>query len=331
MRKASSTVCIVACLVGGFCVVEPSKAAEYGLGTYVLGLSIPMIGFTPPPGFYLSDSVYAYQGSAGGNVKFPLGVSLDAGVKASFLVNISTVSWITDARILGGNLGFAATIPFPIGTERTSVNARFTGPLENTFSGNLTQSVWGMGDTVVAGLLGWHEGNSHWNLVLSGTIPTGVYDPTMIAFLGLHRPSLDVRGAFTWLDPQIGTEISAALGVTFNYINTETNYQTGDELHFEWDINQHFGSGFSAGVGGYVYNQLTGDSGSGNRIGPFQGRVVAVGPLVGYTFKVMGIIPVNLNARWFHEFDVTNRLTGNSVFGTISLPLINLPPVLAAK
>jgi hypothetical protein len=153
----------------------------------------------------------------------------------------------------------------------------------------------------------------------------------MIAFLGLHRPSLDVRGAFTWLDPQIGTEISAALGVTFNYINTETNYQTGDELHFEWDINQHFGSGFSVGVGGYVYNQLTGDSGSGNRIGPFQGRVVAVGPLVGYTFKVMGIIPVNLNARWFHEFDVTNRLTGNSVFGTISLPLINLPPVLAAK
>src|SRR6266568_9441718 len=130
MRKASSTVCIVACLVGGFCVVEPSKAAEYGLGTYVLGLSIPMIGFTPPPGFYLSDSIYAYQGSASGNKKFPFGhVNLAAQIKEDFLVNVSTLTWVADTKILGGNLGFAATIPFPIGTERTSAGAALTGPL----------------------------------------------------------------------------------------------------------------------------------------------------------------------------------------------------------
>src|SRR5713226_7315258 len=34
-----------------------------------------------------------------------------------------------------------------------------------------------------------------------------------------------------------------------------------DELHFEWDVNEHFASGFSLGVGGYVYDQVTGDSG----------------------------------------------------------------------
>jgi hypothetical protein len=43
---------------------------------------------------------------------------------------------------------------------------------------------------------------------------TGVYDPDRIAFLGLHRPSVDVRGAYTYLDPQTGLEISAALGTT---------------------------------------------------------------------------------------------------------------------
>jgi hypothetical protein len=86
-------------------------------------------------------------------------------------------------------------------------------------------------------------------------------------------------------------------------------------------------------VGGYVYDQVTGDGGAGDRIGPFEGRVVAVGPLVGYAFKFMEIIPVQLNARWFHEFDVRNRVTGNSIFGTISVPLlnINLPPALTAK
>jgi len=51
--------------------------------------------------------------------------------------------------------------------------------------------------------------------------------------------------------------------------------------------------------------------------------------LVGYTFKIMEVIPVQLNARWFHEFDVKNRLTSDSIFGTISLPLINLPPATA--
>jgi hypothetical protein len=82
----------------------------------------------------------------------------------------------------------------------------------------------------------------------------------------------------------------------------------------------------SLGAGGYIYDQVTGDSGSGNRIGAFEGRVVAVGPLLGYTFRIMNLIPVNLNARWFHEFDVRNRVTGNSIFGSISLPLVGLPP-----
>ncbi len=114
--------------------------------------------------------------------------------------------------------------------------------------------------------------------------------------------------------------------MTFNYINTATNYQSGNELHLEWDVNEHFASGFSLGVGGYVYDQVTGDGGSGDRIGPFEGRVVAVGPLVGYTFKFMEIIPVQLNARWFHEFDVRKCVTGDSIFGTISVPLLKHQP-----
>jgi len=103
----------------------------------------------------LSDSIYAYQGSASGSLKFPFGRVLAAQIKEDFLFDISTMSWITDVKILGGNLGFAATIPFPIGTERTSAGLTFTGPL-NTFSGSLTQSTFGIGD--MAGWLGWSAG-----------------------------------------------------------------------------------------------------------------------------------------------------------------------------
>src|SRR6266536_252626 len=280
-RQASRIACAAICLAGSFSVVQPLQAAEYALGTYLLGASIPMMGFTPPPGFYLSDTVWAYQGTAnpGRNLNFPFGnFTLSGRIKWDFLVNISTLSWITDTKILGGTLGFVATIPMPIGTMRDAVSAAVSGPLGNTVSRSLTESVWGIGDTAVAALLGWQEGNSHWNLVATGTIPTGVYDPNSIAILGFYRPSLDLKGAYTYLNPQTGLEISVALGMTFNYINTATNYQTGDEFHFEWDINEHFASGWSAGIGGYVYDQVTGDSGSGNRIGPFEGRVVADQP-----------------------------------------------------
>ncbi len=144
MRKRQASGIVWATIFLAF--AQPSHAAEYGWGTYLLGVSIPMMGFTPPPGIYLSDTVYAYQGNAG------------------------------------------------------------------------------IGDTVVAALLGWQEGNSHWNLVATGTFPTGVYDPNMIAFLGLHRPSLDVKGAYTYLNPQTGLEISGGGGYNVQL------HQLGDEL-----------------------------------------------------------------------------------------------------
>ena len=40
------------------------------------------------------------------------------------------------------------------------------------------------------------------------------------------------------------------------------------------------------------YQQVTGDSGAGATIGPYKGRVTAVGGTVGYTFEV-GQIPVS--------------------------------------
>jgi hypothetical protein len=114
--NASRAACAALWVAGSFYTVQPSQAAEYGWGTYLLGISIPMMGFTPPPGFYLSDTVYAYQGSAsaGRGLTFPFGnFTLSGRIKEDFLVNISTISWITDTKILGGNLGLPRQFPFP--------------------------------------------------------------------------------------------------------------------------------------------------------------------------------------------------------------------------
>jgi hypothetical protein len=61
-------------------------------------------------------------------------------------------------------------------------------------------------------------------------------------------------------------------------------------------------------------------------LGPFIGRVTAVGPVIGYVLKA-GALPINLNARWFAEFETENRMKGNAVFASLTVPLrVFAPP-----
>ena len=67
-RTATQTMCAALCLAGSLSVPQPARAVEYGIGEYLLGFTIPMSGYTPPPGVYFSDTFYLYQGSSPGNV-----------------------------------------------------------------------------------------------------------------------------------------------------------------------------------------------------------------------------------------------------------------------
>ena len=74
------------------------------------------------------------------------------------------------------------------------------------------------------------------------------------------------------------------------------------------------------GLVGYIYYQLTGDSGSGATLGDFKARVYSVGPQAGYFFPVGGAKGyVNLRGYW--EFDASDRPKGWNASLTLSLPL----------
>ncbi len=272
-RAASQAMCAALCVAGSLSAAQPALAVEYGLGTYLLGYNLPMAGYTPPPGVYFSDTFYLYQGSASANINFPFGRNTVAGLSYNDLINIAQTAWVTDVKLLGGSLGFAAAVPF--GGERTAASVSFIGPMGANRTFGRTESVDALGDSAFAAFLGWEAGEHHWNATLTGVAPTGFYSSTALAITGLHRPGLDIKGGYTFLSLQTGIEASSALGVTVNAINTATNYQSGAELHFEWALNQHFPNGLAAGVGGYFYQQVTDDGGSGNRVGPFRGRVVS--------------------------------------------------------
>lgn len=159
-------------------------------------------------------------------------------------------------------------------------------------------------------------------------VPVGDYQDGEISNVAFHHWGADVNAAVTWLDPTIGLDLSAAIGMTFNAENPATNYRTGNEFHFEWAAVQHFNEKFDAGLVGYYYDQVTGDSGSGAN-GPFKGKVAAIGATVGWNFKA-GELPISARLKYFHEFAAENRAEGNAVFLTISMPL-SMPKSVAAQ
>ncbi|MGI9512861.1 MAG: transporter, partial [Anderseniella sp.] len=102
--------------------------------------------------------------------------------------------------------------------------------------------------------------------------------------------------------------------------NSATDYKTGEEFHLEFAALKHFSPQFNAGLAGYSYHQISGDSGTGAVLGSFKGRVTALGPHVSWTFPV-GQVPVSLASRVFVEFNTKNRTEGVAGYVIVTAPL----------
>lgn len=306
--------------------LEHATAAEGGVGVYLLGSRAVGAGITPPAGLYFQDDTYFYDGKLGGSRSFPTGGLLVANIHAQSWINLPTTLWVTPAKIFGGDLGFSLTTPF--GAPRVSadllVNSRF-GPL----GASASQSNTNLSDFYVQSFLGWQSGNFHWQLGVGGIIPSGTYEAGQLSNVSLNRPAVDLYGAITWLDPAIGWDLSAAAGFTFNQTNTATDYRTGDEFHLEWAATKYITKEFTIGLVGYYYQQLTADSGTGARLGGFEGRVVALGGSIGYTFEA-GKLPVSTRVKVYQEFATVNRPQGTAGYFTVSVPIGIDSSVMAA-
>jgi hypothetical protein len=68
------------------------------------------------------------------------------------------------------------------------------------------------------------------------------------------------------LSPQTGIEFSAVTGFTYNFTNNDTDYKNGIDWHVDWGASHFLSKQMFVGIAGYYYHQLTGDSGSGQRL-----------------------------------------------------------------
>ncbi|MBX3567133.1 MAG: transporter [Rhizobiaceae bacterium] len=303
---------VLCAAIGSLWAAAAAEAAEGGGGVYLLGLRSTGAGMTPPPGLFFSNQLYVYSGSRSG-VEPLVGGGLIANAEASAVINIPTLVWVTPAELMGAKLGFSVTTPFGgVNVEGDVL------PFLST-----SDSATSFGDPAVAAFLGWNSGNFHIQSGVTTYIPIGDYTKGAIANVARHRLAADVYAAVTWLDPATGIDISNTVGITFNAKNQATDYTTGTEFHWEGAVAKRFNDNFMAGVVGYYYRQLTPDKApplTQAILGDFEGQVAAVGGMIGYDFKI-GEAPVATRLRYYHEFNPVNRLEGDAVYLSISMPL----------
>jgi hypothetical protein len=310
----------VAVSVGILLCLRPAPviAAEGGIGSYLLGSRSNGAGITPPPGVYFQDDTYFYDAKIGGGKTLPFGGLLVGNVSTQTWLNLPTTLWVTPAKILGGDLAFSLTSS--VGEPRINANLLVNSPRLGPIGLNVTDANTNLSDFFIQSFIGWQVANFHWQLGISGVVPSGTYVAGEISNASLNRPGVDVFGTFTWLDPAIGWDLSAAAGFTFNQTNTATDYTTGDEFHLEWAATKYITKQFTLGLVGYYYDQFTPDSGTGAKLGSFEGHVVALGGSIGYTFEA-GKLPISTRLKVYREFDAVNHLEGTSGYFTVSVPL----------
>jgi hypothetical protein len=137
-----------------------------------------------------------------------------------------------------------------------------------------------------------------------------------LANIGRNYWTFEPSGAISFLSSKFGLEVTAFAGFDFNTMNDATDYQTGDQFHLDGVIAQHlplFGGFIGAGVNGYFYQQITGDSGSGAKLGGFEGMTAGIGPDCSYAYRI-GDFDLAGEVKWLPELGVSNRLDGNTVW-----------------
>jgi hypothetical protein len=311
-------------LIAGAGLAFQARGSEGGASFYLLGSSGPEAAILPPlPGVFFSNTTYYYAANASSSHEFVVGGRVVAGLDARIAADFATVLWAPTTNLLGGTLVVGGSLP--LGEPLANVSIILTGPLGNQFGVSKSDNAFVAGDPVLTAALGWQRGDLHVAVSTLLNVPIGEYRANQLANLSFHRWADDLSAAVTWHDDKSGWDVSGKSGFTFNGENPITRYRTGTEWHIEGAVEKILSPVWSLGVQSYYFNQVSGDSGIGAVLGPFEGRVAGIGGFMSYSFKLVGM-PATLRLHGTTEFDAQNRLQGHAIWLDLSVPLhLRLP------
>jgi hypothetical protein len=332
-RDGRLAVFMAASLLAGGSLLSsalPAAADEGGVSYWVPGLFGSLAATPQTPGWSLATINYHTQVSAGADVAFarqvpvgrltvPFTGQVTANLNATADIGLAIPQYVFGTPVLGGQAAVGLLVP--VGNNRASVDAALTGaigPLGFTVGGSRTDDVTAGGDLSPQASLRWNSGVNNWMVYVTGDVPVGLYSATSLANMGIGHGTIDFGGGYTYFNPQTGHEFSGVLGLTYNFINPDTQYQNGIDLHFDWGASQFLTKQLQVGVVGYIYDQLSCDSGAGDRVGCFKSRVMGIGPQIGYIIP-MGDLRGYLNFKVYGEFDNAHRPDGWNAWLTFAI------------
>jgi hypothetical protein len=313
------------------CSTITARADEDGISFWIPGFFGSLAATPQQPGWSLASIFYNTNVSASGNAALSreitigqfnpaIDVSVNAHIRADVPLYVGIPTYVFATPFLGGQASVSLLGIY--GGNDSALNATFTGtvggiPFSKTI--NLEQDNWGIGDLIPQFAVRWNAGVNNYMAYLTGDIPVGLYSSTNLANIGLGHGALDGGVGYTYFDQKTGHEFSVVTGLTGNFTNPETNYTSGIDWHLDWAASQFLSKQVLVGLVGYVYDQLTPDSGCAPALCPFESRVIGVGPQIGYIFPAGHNMQGYLNLKAYGEFDNANRPDGWNVWLTFSL------------
>ena len=293
-------------------VIAPNVAtgAEGGYSNYLPGTYGDFgMALAPTQKWTLRNDFYSYNASIDRSVRSG---NLEVGADLDFLMNLTTLLYKPDIEVFGAQFAAGAFVPL----VNLDLDARLSvGGMTVTAS----DSASGLGDVaLIPFALYWTRDNIHMSFAEFIVTPTGDYDINNLINNGLNYWSFDTNFALTYLNPETGRDVSFNIGHIYNTENSDTDYQTGQELHLDVVFNQFFSETFAVGLHAFYLKQITGDSGGSALLGDFKADSAGIGPAVLWATKI-GNQDVTFIAKWLHEFDATNRLEGDHVFLSFAL------------
>ena len=289
---------------------ETVFAAEGASSNYFPGAFGSLLpGVAPEPGPVLQSVNLFFSGETDFAVRQG---RVDVGISADAFYSLLQGLYVWDAPAIGGRFAVGGYVPYGY-SEASGTLGTILGPIP------FSADVDGLGDVgIIPASFFWNSGNFHFNLYELIIAPTGVYDLSDSVYVGRNYWSFDTVLATTWFNPESGTELSAVGGIMINTENKATNYRTGTEFHLDLIANQFLSEEFAVGLRGYVYQQLTGDSGSGALLGDFKGASAGAGLGLSWIPKSAGG-RFSLSASWVRDFYTEKRLDAD--YASVSLAL----------
>ncbi len=287
------------------------RAEEAGSGHYLPGATASFIDVPPgKEGFIYVNAFTYYTGSVTAGKQLNIGGQLVLDVKANVYADTSLFLYQSPWKIAGASYAAGIAVPYVWMDVQGNVQAA-------THTASARDITDGFGDIQILPLmLGWKKGDLSYGFNFGIYAPTGDFQRGALANIGKNYWTFEPAAYVSWLSSKIGLEVSAFAGFDFNTKNNTTDYHSGSSFHLETTIAQHLplGKGFiGIGANAFYYQQISGDSGSGAKLGGFEGRTVGVGPVLSYVTKVGGK-DVVAELKWLPELGVERRLSGDTIW-----------------